>query len=64
MDAAVVSVDSTTFPGRNEPPRATDLLELWGGESDNLPQWAGGVLERLEAGEDPCRTAGRATQGG
>ncbi|MEV6135624.1 helix-turn-helix transcriptional regulator [Nocardia sp. NPDC051990] len=40
-----------TFPGRHEPPHATDLLELWSGVFENLSQWTGGVLERLEAGE-------------
>ncbi|MGY4101137.1 hypothetical protein ACW2Q0_16505 [Nocardia sp. R16R-3T] len=40
-----------TFPGRNQPPHATDLLELWSGVFDNLSLWTGGVLERLEAGE-------------
>ncbi|MET8874050.1 PadR family transcriptional regulator [Nocardia sp. NPDC004604] len=39
------------FPGRYEPPHATDLLELWSGVFDNLSHWTGGVLERLEAGE-------------
>lgn len=40
-----------SFPGRYEPPHTTDLLELWSGVFDNLSQWTGGVLERLEAGE-------------
>lgn len=40
-----------TFPGRYGPPHATDLLELWSGVFDNLSNWTGGVLERLEAGE-------------
>ncbi|MFD0363036.1 PadR family transcriptional regulator [Nocardia sp. GCM10030253] len=40
-----------TFPGRYEPPHATDLLELWSGVFGHLAGWTGGLLERLEAGE-------------
>ncbi|MGW0250613.1 PadR family transcriptional regulator [Nocardia goodfellowii] len=40
-----------TFPGRYEPPYATDLLELWSGVFANLTGWTGGLIERLEAGE-------------
>lgn len=39
------------YPGRYEPPHATDLLELWNGVFDNLTGWTGRLLERLEAGE-------------
>lgn len=39
------------YPGRYEPPHATDLLELWSGVFDNLTGWTAGVLDRLERGE-------------
>ncbi|MEV0246956.1 PadR family transcriptional regulator [Nocardia sp. NPDC050712] len=39
------------FPGRHEPPHATDLLELWTGVFANLAGWTGGLIARLEAGE-------------
>ncbi|MFC9898444.1 PadR family transcriptional regulator [Nocardia sp. NPDC127579] len=39
------------FPGRHEPPHATDLLELWSGVFANLTGWTAGLIERLEAGE-------------
>lgn len=45
-----------TFPGRYEPPHATDLLELWSGVFDNLATWTGGILARLEAGSIGWRT--------
>ncbi|WP_157124352.1 hypothetical protein [Nocardia pseudovaccinii] len=40
-----------SFPGRCEPPHATDLLELGSCMFDNRSNWTGGILERLEAGE-------------
>ncbi|WP_328396651.1 PadR family transcriptional regulator [Nocardia sp. NBC_00416] len=39
------------YPGRSEPPHATDLLELWSGVFDNLTGWTDGVLARLDRGE-------------
>lgn len=39
------------YPGRYEPPHATDLLELWSGVFDNLTGWTSGLLARLERGE-------------
>ncbi|MET7771016.1 helix-turn-helix transcriptional regulator [Nocardia sp. NPDC005366] len=47
------------FPGRYEPPHATDLLELWSGVFDNLSAWTGGILARLEAGEYRMRESAR-----
>ncbi|ONM50133.1 PadR family transcriptional regulator [Nocardia donostiensis] len=39
------------FPGRYDPPHATDLLELWSSVFANFADWTSGVLGRLEAGE-------------